>query len=336
MSNVLAFNPDRPRRRKPTAATPAPHLVGSPLKMLWDSWIIALVGADKSPHTLKNYSDTMKIYLRWLEENGHPLDSEGVTAEHNRLFLAAEIERTSKASAKARRGHIGLFWAWVIREKERTNPSPMENVDTITVPEKVRKKFSDADLVAILATCSGDDFLSRRDTAMIRIFMDTGVRVSGMAGIRYDPNDEAENDVHLAQKRVTVRLKGGRELEIPLGKKAALALDRYLRIRHKHPRAAESPMLWLGQRGTKTGGITAGGIYHMVHDRGLAAGIQDAHPHRFRTTFSDRYLRGGGDLDGLMAIAGWTSYDMPRRYAGEWAAERAREKHVKLSPGDRI
>ena len=44
-------------------------------------------------------------------------------------------------------------------------------------------------------------FLDRRDTAIMRIFIDTGIRVSGLAGLRYDPDEEDKNDVFLTQRR---------------------------------------------------------------------------------------------------------------------------------------
>jgi site-specific recombinase XerC len=42
--------------------------------------------------------------------------------------------------------------------------------------------------------------------------------------------------------------KGGRVRFTSFGAKTATALDRYLRVRGKHP-AANDPWLWLGQRG---------------------------------------------------------------------------------------
>ncbi len=37
-----------------------------------------------------------------------------------------------------------------------------------------------------------------------------------------------------------------------------------------------------------------------------------------------------------MRIAGWKTRAMIEQYAGELAAERAREAHARLSPGDRF
>jgi hypothetical protein len=43
----------------------------------------------------------------------------------------------------------------------------------------------------------------------MRVFIDTGLRVSGLAGLRYDPDDESANDVFLTQPRLRSWLAAG-------------------------------------------------------------------------------------------------------------------------------
>jgi site-specific recombinase XerD len=82
------------------------------------------------------------------------------------------------------------------------------------------------------------------------MLIDTGLRVSGLANLRYDLDDEDRNDVFLAQRRLPIRLKGGDETWVPIGKKAAAALDRYMRVRARHEQAFWLvPWLWLGVQG---------------------------------------------------------------------------------------
>jgi site-specific recombinase XerD len=156
-----------------------------------------------------------------------------------------------------------------------------------TGPRSTRRRagFSPPKITALLKTCDGTSFEDRRDTAIFRAFMDNGVRVSGLAGLRYDPD---KNDVFLGEKRLRIRLKGGDEIWVPVGKKARAALDRYVRARARHP-AADSEWFVLGVKGRGVRHMTSSGIYRMVR-RGAQAGIPDAHPHRFaarsRTTTS--------------------------------------------------
>jgi site-specific recombinase XerC len=88
----------------------------------------------------------------------------------------------------------------------------------------------------LLADCSGRDFRNRRDCAIIRRFLDTGMRLESMSGLRYSPDDPELSDVDLKSHVARTIAKGRRELVLPIGQD---------RSRHKpvHPRACLSPAL---------------------------------------------------------------------------------------------
>jgi site-specific recombinase XerD len=262
-------------------------------------------------------------------------DVEEVDAEHLRAFLLAEERRTSATSAAVHFRNLRVYFGWLAREGERTNPNPMDRVDRPKVTKQAKPFFEDEELAALLKTCEGAGFQDRRDTAIMRILIDTGMRVSGLANLRYDPGTDARNDVFLTQRRLRIRLKGGDETWVPIGKKAASALDRYLRARARHPEAS-SPWLWLGHQGHNRAHMTDSGIRVMLGRRGRQAGIQNVHPHRFRRSFADKWLAAGGSTDDLMHITGWKTYDMVREYTEARGIARAHDAHARLSPGDRI
>ena len=183
-------------------------------------------------------------------------------------------------------------------------------------------------LAALLKACEGNGFEERRDMAIIRLLIDTGCRVGGMAGI-------LTADVSVPRRTVKVILKGGDELLLPMGDRSASAMDRYIRARARHPRR-DSPYLWLGIKGHDTSRFGVAGIQAMLTRRGKLAGIEKLRPHAFRRTFARAWLDGGGNEFDLMSIAGWKSRAMIEIYAGDLAAEHAREAHKRLSPGDRL
>jgi len=57
----------------------------------------------------------------------------------------------------------------------------------------------------------GRSFAQRRDAAIIAVFEATGIRLSELAGIRYDPLDAERSDLDLWQREVTVRGKNGKQ-----------------------------------------------------------------------------------------------------------------------------
>lgn len=331
--NVISFPAQRPGRRRRRAEDLIP--AGAPLDALIQSWTLNLEARNLSPLTVRSYTDTARSFCRYLADHGLPTDAERVDTEHVNRFLVYERERTSPASAAVQFRNLRVWFGWLAKERERTRPSPISSDQKPHVPHKAKEYLTGEEIRALLKACEGTDFEARRDTAIIRLFVDNGVRLSGMAGIRYSKDDEAENDLHLRRHVVRILLKGGDEIWAPFGRKAAAALDRYVRSRAKHPHA-ESPFLWLGVTGRRMDHMTSSGIRQMLKRRGEQAGVEHVHPHRFRGTFAHEYLAGGGTEGQAMRIAGWKSFEMLRHYTEDLAAERARQAHARLSPGDRI
>ena len=147
------------------------------------------------------------------------------------------------------------------------------------IPETSPDVLDPEDLRKLLKACEGQAFDERRDMAVIRILLDTGLRRAEMVGLALD-------DVDLDGQTLRVTGKGGRPRTVPYGRKAARDMDRYLRVRQLTPDAA-SPKLWLGQRGPlgPTGLYRMQGRAHRQHDEQVAVTLSNC----FRlSTFSLR------------------------------------------------
>ena len=57
------------------------------------------------------------------------------------------------------------------------------------VPDKPVPVFADGDLSRLERACAGRSFQQRRDAAIIAVFTATGIRLSELAGIRYDSDE---------------------------------------------------------------------------------------------------------------------------------------------------
>ena len=165
---------------------------------------------------------------------------------------------------------------------------PKVPVDALPIPTM-------EELARIVAACKGKTFDDRRDAAIIRLFLDTGMRLAELTGITIA-------DVSFDHGVVQVEGKGGRIRACPFGRQTALALDRYLRARARHA-AAERDELWVGHAGP----MTVSGIGAIVRRRAKQAGLEGIHPHVFRHAFSHYWLDAGGNQVDLMRLAGWQS-----------------------------
>jgi site-specific recombinase XerD len=155
--------------------------------------------------------------------------------------------------------------------------------------------------------------------------MDTGIRRAEMAGIKVE-------DLDLDMREVKVHGKGRRDRVVSYGRKTAVVLDKYLRIRGKQ-KLKDNPALWLAEK--NRGALTRWGIYEMLKRRAEAVGIEELYPHLLRHTWA-HFKKQQISEEELMRLAGWRSRQMLDRYAASTASERAREAGRRTALSDQI
>lgn len=232
-------------------------------------------------------------------------------------FIIDQLEVHTPATAAAYYRHLQQFWRWATAEGE-IPVSPMAGMSPPKLPERPVPIYEPDELRALLRAADGTTFEARRDTAMLHMFIATGVRLAEMAGMTVDRLARDE-------QAVLVIGKGDRARWVPYGDKAATSLDRYLRVRRRHP-LGHLDALWVGQRG----GITTSGITQMLRRLGRRAGVADTRPHRFRHTSAHRAQVQGITESDLMEVFGWRSPEMVRKYGSSARSERARANFRKL------
>jgi site-specific recombinase XerD len=304
-----------------TARITAPKLLD-----LVQSFQLHLRAENKSPRTIQSYTEAIRRLHDYLAANGMPLEAAGITSEHIESFMADQLARLRPASARARFASLRQFFAWAASRDEREiERSPMEGLKPPKVPDHPVPVISTEDLRAMLRLVDRDTgFFGRRDAAIIRLFVDTGARLTEVASLRVA-------DVDLDASTVKFVGKGGGQRINPIGNKTTKALDRYLRARAGH-RDEGREELWLG----RSGPMSSFGVAEAVKRRAMEAGIGEIHVHQLRHSAA-HYLRlAGADDDAVLRLMGWKDRSMLHRYGASAADERAREVHRRLSPGDRL
>jgi integrase/recombinase XerC len=299
------------------------------MREAWDGLIRDFVrhlkGTNRSESTQRIYRRAAEGLVSFLQESGQLIAPDGLTRRHIEAYMAHLIETRSASTANVVYRALQQFIKW-LQDEEEIDRSPMERMRPPIVPEKPVPVLTEVQLRTLLQGTKGNSFVDRRDSAILRLLLDTGGRLSEVAGLTV-------NDVDFDNDVVHVLGKGRRPRALPFGQQTGLALGRYLRARAKEKLSAR-PELWLAEK--NRGPLGSNGIHQMLRRRGDAAGIPGLHAHQFRHTAAHEWLSNEGSEIDLMRLMGWKSPQMLRRYGASMADQRARDAHRRHGLGDRI
>ncbi|KOX16240.1 hypothetical protein ADK67_40315 [Saccharothrix sp. NRRL B-16348] len=298
-----------------------------------DEWTLELRAGTVSDETVTVYVRAVNQFVRWLGETHPDVTTPGQLTPKVCAGWMRSLRENAKAESTRRRAGIALrlFLGYVAREPDSgLDVNPAAGLDLpMPVPPPV-PVVSDADLTALLWTMSSNSYVDRRDTAIIRLLLDTGCRRAELVGIDV-------SDVDLRHQEILVHGKGGRSRIVPFGGKTALALRKYLRVRATRP-AADAPPLFISVRPKVNGSwrLTGGAVGEMLTRRCIQAGLNHLHPHQLRHTWAHDLLANGAGESDVERLAGWSTPTMVRRYGNSVADQRARDAARRLGRGDRV
>lgn len=137
-----------------------------------------------------------------------------------------------------------------------------------------------------------DDFIARRDHAMLELFYSSGLRLSELTSLDLDQLD-------LAAGLVQVHGKGSKTRVLPVGRKAREALEQWLRLRGIS--TPQDKAVFVSRQGRRLGPRAIQLRVKIAGERELG---QHLHPHMLRHSFASHLLESSQDLRAVQEMLG--------------------------------
>jgi site-specific recombinase XerD len=220
-----------------------------------------------------------------------------------RRYLAHLTTRQFARRSIARKtAAIRRYYRWLLA----TGVVDVDPTSGVSVPAgggRLPRVLDQRELSGLLDSPLDDDepeWRRRRDDAVLELLYGSGLRVGELCGLQV-------SSVSLTAGAAHVWGKGAKERRVPISEPAAVALRRWLEIRHDVLPVDTGDVLFGNERGRP---LTPRDVRRIVDRRSPSP----THPHALRHTFATHLLDGGADLRAVQELLGHTDVATTQRY----------------------
>ena len=208
------------------------------------------------------------------------------------------------------------FFNW-LEQESIIEVNPFSKVPTPKLPKVLPKVFTDQEMRTVLETVAGKP----RETALILLFLDSGITLSEIADLT-----DTRVDTHNGTLRV-FREKTKKERVIYFSPQTAAAIEAY---RFNRPDPMAESRLFLTHDGYP---LTGTRIQKILERVGKQAGLsQRLSPHKLRHTFATMSLKHGSNLEYIRIMLGHSDIRTTQNAYLNVASEDIAKSSKKTSP----
>jgi len=279
--------------------------------------------AGRSPHTTALFATYVGNLVRYLasDDDGTTAIDE-ITTGHLTRFLDSEQRRANlkPASLSVILRTLRRFFAYAVEQGHITS-SPAKAVMAPRIVVEPVQFLSDDQLALLLATIARDKTVEGvRDTAMVRVLMDTGLRRGELMALRVTEDIDLDTCL-ITVRAITSKTRRGRT--VPVGDETVAALKRYLKVRRAYLAAkgrTDDGLLWISAKGS----LSANGALQALRRRLRAAGLPQVTMHSLRHGWAAGVIEDGLPMPYVVKLGGWSNATMPTNRYGQFGiGERA-------------
>ncbi len=249
-----------------------------------------------SPHTTKNYLNSLRQLVLWLGVPIEQVTHKEVSAYIDHLMAKGLNPETINSQLN----RIRQFYRYLQDHEQLHMVNPVKSTHRLRVPKPLPKHLQDGQVKAFL------DVPKRpRDQAMFLLMLRCGLRVEEVANLTLDV-------IEFKRRRIWVQDgKWGKDRMVYISNDAMKALIEYLRIRPE----SQTPKVFLVEKGTYRGQpISIRGIQKRMEYYAKKSGLKVS-CHQMRHTMATQMLNAGAKLVTIQDLLGHSSIRTTERYS---------------------
>jgi integrase/recombinase XerC len=252
-----------------------------------------------SPHTIEAYARDLNRFAAEASRPWSEVQSHQVIAHVARLHAASQQPRSIQRALSSLRS----FYRYLQRQR-LVEHDPTTGIRAPKTRTRL-PKLLDTDQAAQLLEFTPEGAAELRDPPIAELLYGSGLRLAELTGANV-------GDLDLAAGFITVRGKGGKVRQVPLGRHSITAIKAWLAARAGGPAdgaaggpttasSAERP-LFTGRNGNRISPRTVQLRLKRLAIRQL--GSDELHPHMLRHSFASHLLESSSDLRAVQELLG--------------------------------
>jgi integrase/recombinase XerC len=255
-----------------------------------------------SAHTVSAYGRDIKQLYGFCRARGIASWNALTTAQLRSFVAESHHHGLSGRSLQRLLSAVRSFYRYLLRIDAAAN-NPAQGLKTPKSPKRLPKAL-DADQAARLVSIPGDDALALRDRALLELFYSSGLRLAEIATL-----DLAQLDLREGMVRVTG--KGSKQRDVPVGRHAREALQRWLDARALAARPDQTAVFTSANGARLSPRQIERRVAYWARRQGLG---QPVHPHMLRHSFASHLLESSGDLRAVQELLGHANLSTTQVY----------------------
>lgn len=267
-------------------------------------WLVECEIRKYTPKTLKGYRTNLNIFQRFCEEELEITEMDDVNTATIKRFTQTMIRKGHKGTyVNGLLKTVKSFIQYIYDEYGEGFNTRNKGFRWVKEEKPIIKAFKAKDVRQMLDNCRGVDYLSIRDTAILTLLFETGVRCWELCCIQ-------PGDVH--DDHIIIHGKNHKQRAIPITPILKKALLRYDRVKENYfAFKNRENYYFLSYNGRQ---LTNSGMEHMLKRRGKGLEGVRVSPHTCRHTFAQMQLKMGTDLYTLSRLLGHESVAITQVY----------------------